>query len=97
MKVCVLFQGNGIGDTICFLPALWQKKQEGHEIVIYENEFVKPIFDRMDIEFRDGFSIQGKIGTYEKLEKEFDKIYAIQGLCSAAHDAVVSSRLAGNK
>lgn len=73
-KICILFQENGLGDAICFLPVLWQKISEGYEVTLYGNYF--PIYDKLKLTFIDGKDTIEVHGTIDKLQKEFGAIYS---------------------
>lgn len=81
-SICILFQENGIGDIICAMPALWQKKQGDFDIEVYGEPFMKPVFDRMGIAFVDGAENYQQPGTIELLQEKFGAIYSIMGLCT---------------
>lgn len=78
---CILFQDNGIGDVICFLPALWQKIQEGFEVTVYCRESHAPIFGKFSVQIKDGAAIEGQLGTIEILQKEYSEIFNYGQFC----------------
>lgn len=81
-SICILFQDNGIGDEICAMPGLWQKKQDGFDITIYGRTFMKPVFDRMGIALLDGADIYQQPGTIELLQEKYGVIYSCSLLCT---------------
>src|SRR4051812_21057736 len=43
-NICILFNGNGIGDAIHAMPAVWQKVQEGYDITVYMHPWASTCF-----------------------------------------------------
>ena len=52
-SICLLLGGNGLGDSIHALPAIWQKIHDGFEVTVYARAFDRPIFEAIGCKFFD--------------------------------------------